>query len=180
MVKRTKLIPCPNVLQHGRLIEFLKTLFDQVGQLSTNPYLQRWPGTGSCKVNSNAVEQRGATTLHWSDLIRNRVEALCRAVCHPASSTIMLRTQVKNNLSWLLSGFALKYWAISIKLCASHLEEQIWHPGTGREALEWQSHKVPSSVVEESQMQFCRSMKETGSSCLIQFDMLKHIFHKEY
>lgn len=129
MVMRTKLIPCPNVPQHERLIKFSQTLFDQVGQLSTNLYLQRWPGTGSCKVNSNAVEQRGATTFHWSDLIRNRAEALCRAVCHPASSTITLRTQVKNNLSWLLGRFAQKYWAISIKLCAKSSGEANLAPG---------------------------------------------------
>lgn len=62
-----------------------------------------------------------------SDLIRDRVEALRRAACLPSSTTITLRTQVKNNLSWLLGGFARKYWAISIKLSASRLGEEAWH-----------------------------------------------------
>lgn len=48
-------------------------------------------------------------------------------MCLPSFTAITLHTQVKNNLSWLLGGFARKYWAISIKLCASCLGEEIWH-----------------------------------------------------
>ncbi len=48
-------------------------------------------------------------------------------MCLPSFTAITLRTQVKNNLSWLPGGFAQKYWAISIKLSASHLGEEIWH-----------------------------------------------------
>lgn len=87
--------------------------------------------------------------------MRNRVEALCRAMCLPSFTTITLRTQVKNNLSWLLGGFAQKYWAISIKLSARHLREEIWHlnrreTGTGMTISNLAFH-LQASAVEENQ-----------------------------
>lgn len=63
MIKNTRLIPHKTVLQHESIIKFQQLLFDQVGQQRTNSYLQQWPGTISCKVNRNAVEQRGVTTF---------------------------------------------------------------------------------------------------------------------
>lgn len=63
MIKNTRLIPHNTVLQHESLIKCLQLLFDQVGQLRTSSYLQRWSGTSSCKVNRYAGEQRGVTTF---------------------------------------------------------------------------------------------------------------------
>lgn len=173
MMKRTKLIPCPTVVQHERIMKFLQPLFDQVGQLRTNSHLQQWPGTSSCKVNRHAVEQRGATTSQWSDLIRNRVEALRWAMCHPAFSPITLRTQVKNNLSWLLGRFAQKYWAISDQIvCKSSQEGNLAPESRGRVAPEWQSQNFSSPAVEENQSNSADPKKEDWKQST---DLARHV-----
>lgn len=91
-MKRTELIPRPTVPLQECIIKFWRLLFDQVGQLRTNSYLQRRPGTGSCRVNRFAIEQRAVAPFQWAHLMRNRVEALRQAMHHAATSTITLRT----------------------------------------------------------------------------------------
>lgn len=126
MVKSTCLIPHQTALWRKSVIKFL-FLFDQVGQLRTNTYLQQWPATCARKVNRSAVEQRGATTFQVIRFNTKQSASALPSNVPPSFATITLRTQVKNNLRWLLRGFALKYWAILIKLSASHLQEIIWH-----------------------------------------------------
>lgn len=74
-----------------------------------------------------------------------------------------MRTQVKNNLSWLLGGFAQKYWAILSKLSGSHLGEEIWQlkrreSGIGVTICSLNFHLQISAVVEKSN-QCCRKRR---------------------
>lgn len=114
MMKSTILIPHQTVLQHGRIITFLQPLFDQVDQRRTNLFTaMAWQKLRQSQ--HNCCRAAGGRLSLRSDLIQNRVEALSRKLCLQSSTAITLRTQVNNNLSWLLAGFAQKYWAISIK-----------------------------------------------------------------
>lgn len=100
MVKSTRLIPHQTVPQRESIIKFLHSL-----------YLSRWVSEEQTLIYSDGLAEAqqsqqkccrtaGRDNYQWSDLIRNRVEALSRAMCLPFFSTITLRTQVKNNLSW--------------------------------------------------------------------------------
>lgn len=112
--------------------------------------------------------------------MRNRVEALCWAVCLPSLTTSTLRTQVKNNLSWLPGGFSLKCWAISIKLFASHLGEKIWL--LKREGEWLRKDNLKSNFTSQSffwwgknQSHFCRPKKKTDGKWRESIDLVWNV-----
>lgn len=182
IMKSTWLIPHQTVLQHQSIIKFLHPLFVQVGQLRTNSYLQWWPGTSFCKVNRHVVEQRAATTF---PVIRFNTKQSGSALPSNVSPNHSPQpyTQVKNNLSWLPGGFAQKYWAILIKLSASHLREKIWHL-KWRESSAWitisnLSFHLQASAFEENLSNIFahpkRRLMENGISLLLlDTDLVSH------
>lgn len=144
MRRSTRLSPHQTVPQYKSIIKFLQLLFDQVGQLRPNGYLQGWSGTSSCKVNRHAVEQQGATTFPE---IRFNTEQSGGARPSDAPRQTAPHTQVKSNLSlaawWICSEILSHFdWIV----CKSSRDGKIWHLKRRHSILNLSFHLVAPAV----------------------------------